>query len=181
MEVAFKMKKGIGVFVAVFILFLFISTHSLAKSSYVLPYPSYMPGSALYKPRLLMEKLSEYWHFGNFSRFSYNLKQSDRYLVEAKTLFEYNQYLLGYDALKKSDRYFKKTLPNLEDAGDEGKDISQNRKTLSLAAEKHIELLAKIKEVVPEKFNWQPEKSASTLLDLKSSIESSISIRMKHL
>ncbi|MEX2013175.1 MAG: hypothetical protein WD967_02120 [Candidatus Levyibacteriota bacterium] len=175
------MRKFFWVPLLVFIFFIFFTASSLAQSSYVLPYPSAMPGNFLYKPRLIFEKVAQLWYFGNFGQFAYSLKQSDKYLVQAKTLFEYNQYLLAYDALKKSDRYFEKTFLNLEGAEDEGKDISQNRKTLSLAAEKHTELLAEIKEVVPAKFNWQPEKSASTLLDLESAIKSSISIRMKYL
>lgn len=175
------MRKRTGALIAVFIFFLFFATSVLAKSSYVLPYPSSMPGSSFYKPRLLLVSLLQYWYFGNFGSFSYNLKQSDKYLVEAKTLFEYNQYLLAYNALKKSDEYFKRTLPNLENARREGKDITQNRTILSAASEKHIEILAILSSQVPEKFIWQPEKDPASVLEIKSAIESSIALRSKNL
>ncbi len=181
MEMAFKMRKRLCALLSVFIFFLIFTTPILAKSSYVLPYPSYMPGSSLYKPHLLLAELSKFWYFGNFGKFTYNLKQADKYLVEAKTLFEYGQYLLGYRALKKSDEYFIKTLPSLKNAKSEGKDISQNMGILTSAAQKHAEVLTEIKKAVPDKFNWQPEKSASTMLDLKSTIESSIVLRRKYL
>ncbi len=165
-----------------FLIFLLVlsSKPVYADSSYVLPYPSSMPGSSLYKPRLLLEKISEYWYFGSFGKFKYNLEQADKYLVEAKTLFEYGQYLLAYNALKKSDGYFTKTLTSLGKAKAEGKDINQNRGILSQAAGKHIEILGEIEKIVPDEFNWQPEKSESTLLNLKSAIDTSVSVRKKY-
>ncbi len=174
----FAMKKRLGVTLCILVLFLIFTSSAFASSSYVLPYPSSMPGSFMYNPRLLLEKALKFWYFGNFGQFTYNLKQSDKYLVEAKTLFEYNQYLLAYKALQKSDSYFLKTLPNLKDAQKEGKNISQNRKLLSSAAQKHIEILQNIN--LPDEFVWQPEKSASSVLQLKSAIETSISIRKKY-
>jgi len=140
-----------------------------------------MPGSIFYKVHLVEEKLLQYWYFGNFGQFYYNLKESDKYLVEAKTLFEYNQYLLGYNALKKSDLYFEKTLPFLMNAKKERKNISDNRTLLSEASKKHIESLLKIKSEVPETFNWTPEKSSATELRLFDAINNSITIREKYL
>ncbi len=174
------MSRRFCIFVLVLIFFTLFSASAFAKSSYILPYPGAMPGSTLYKPRVFLEKLSGYWHFGNFGQFTYNLKQSDKYLVQAKILFEYGQYLLAYNALKKSDGYFIKTFPNLEKAKTQGKDIRQNRDLLSSAAKTHTEILAEIKKIVPDKFNWQPEKGTSTLLNLQSAIDLSISMRKKH-
>src|SRR5687768_12398331 len=93
------------------LLFLFTPASTLAQSDYVLPYPSSMPGSSLYKIRLIFEEINKYWYFGNISQFTYNLRQSDKYLIEAKTLFEYKQYFLAYQALEKSNHYFNKISP----------------------------------------------------------------------
>ncbi len=175
------MKQKLLIIFAFLFIFLYSSASSNAKSSYVLPYPSSMPGSFSYKPHLLLETLSKYWYFGNFGQFTYNLKQSDKYLVEAKTLFEYNQYLLGYNALQKSDLFFNQTLPNLDKARKEGKDISENLKLLKSASEKHIEVLIKIGDEVPSNFTWQPENASASVLNLKSSIENSIKIRKSYL
>jgi len=168
-----------------FLLFFFVILafpfQSYASSSYVLPYPGSMPGSFSYKPHLLFEKVLEYWYFGNFSQFEYNLKESGKYLVEAKTLFDYQQYLLGYSALKKSDNYFERTKPSLIKAKSEGKDISRNLLILSNAAEKHIEVIEKLKKENPEEFNWQPEKTKASLLNLKSQFDASVEVRKKYL
>lgn len=148
-----------------------------AESQYVLPYPSFMPGSPLYKLNLIKEEILKYWYFGNFGQFTYNLKQSDKYLVEAKTLFEYKQYLLGYQALKNSDRYFQRTFPYLLRAKNEKKNIIQKEAILKEAALKHIEVLDLIKQQVPRQFVWRPEKSFPTVLNLHDEIEKSIKAR----
>ena len=152
-----------------------------AQSPYVLPYPSFMLGNPFYKISLIKDEILRYWYFGNFGQFKYNLKMSDKYLVESKTLFEYSQYLLGYKALLKSDFYFSNTLPNLVKADKNNKNTAGNRLLLKKASLKHIEVLKKINGEVPENYLWQPEKGASTYLKLRKTIEKSISIRQKYL
>lgn len=161
------------------ILFLFPKTYVYAESTHVLPYPSFMPGSSLYKVHLVWEKISRYWHFGNFSQFKYNLSQADKYLVESKILFEYKQYLLGYQALKKSDRFFSMIPFYLKKAEQEGKDVNQKQEIFRQAAFRHIEILKEIQSGVPEHFVWEPEKDSPTDLFLRESIQNSISIRYK--
>jgi len=170
--------KKIILFVLVFLVSAQIS---YATSNYVLPYPLSMPGSLLYRPRLFFETLSKYWYFGSFGQFKYSLKESDKYLVEAKTLFEYGQYLNASSSLKISDEYFTKTLPNLLKAGGEGKDVSEKRKLLKEAAQKHIEVLKKLSNDLPEKFEWRPEKGKPTLIFIKIDIERSILVRSRYL
>ena len=160
---------------AVLILFFNVG-NVFAESSYVLPYPSAMPGSIWYKIDLVKEKLSQIFSFGDFSQFDFNLAESDKYLVEAKTLFEYKQYLLGYQALIKSDNYFRKTLPNLASAKRNGKNISEKEKILKNAAFRHEEVLAQLLSQVPPVFNWTPEKKPPTNLELKQAIANSIKI-----
>ncbi len=157
--------------------FLFLPLKAYAQSSYVLPYPSAMPGSFLYKPHLLIEKLSYIWHFGNLGKFHYNLTEADQYLVEAKTLFEYNQLLLASNSLKKSNSYFLKVKPSLEKAKKEGKDVSVEETMFKSASQKHIEVLLKLKADLPETFTWVPEKTSPTILKLHDEINSAISIR----
>lgn len=163
------------------ILFLSISTKTFAQSSYVLPYPSSMPGNFSYKIHVFYEDLSRYWYFGDFGQFNYNLKLSDKYLVEAKTLFEYKQYLLGYRALKKSDQYFVNILPNLARAEKNGKYILQKEVIYDEAAQKHIEILKMMMVNTPDVFNWQPEKVSPTKLNLKDAIVKSIRTRSSDL
>jgi len=161
--------------------FLYFAQPIFAESSYVLPYPSAMPGSIFYKLNLIKEEILKYWFFGDFGQFHYSLKQSDKYLVEAKTLFDYKQYLLADAALKKSDRYFNKIYPNISSAKDNGKNISEKEKILEDAAEKHIEEFTKLKSIVPSVFDWTPERDSPTTLNLWESLDTSIKLRVKRL
>lgn len=175
------MKKYRYIFILLLLLELF-TVKVFAQSDYVLPYPSSMPGNFLYKPKLFIEYVSRHWYFGNFGQFKYNLKESDKYLVEAKTLFEYGQYLRADTiSLKISDEYFKRTLPFLIKAKNEDKDIKQNRRILEKAAEKHIKVLKKLLKELPQEFMWKPEKGKSTIIFIRRDIEQSISIRAKYL
>lgn len=157
--------------------FLFYPHYSFAESPYVLPYPPVMPGSMWYKIRLLGEFFDKYWYFGNISQFKYNFELSDKYLVQAKTLFEYKQYLLGYSALQKSNTSFKEAQKYLTKAKNEGKDVSDKESIFTQAIEKHREVLLDMQQNVPEIVNWSPEKSAPTILQLHSAIENAIKLR----
>ncbi len=150
---------------------------SAEKSNYVLPYPGMMPGNKLYRIYEIYDLLRKYYSFGDFSQFKYNLSMADKYLVEAKTLFEYKQYLLGYKALKNSDSYFKKVKPTLDSAHYHGKEVTDKSTLLKQAANKHTEELSKMRRDLPESFEWKPEKSTSTGLELWKAIDSSIKIR----
>ena len=169
----------------VFIITLFLlisSTHpTFAHSDYVLPYPASMPGSKFYALQEFKNSLMKHWYFGNFGQFTYNLNQADKFLVEAKILFEYRQYLLAYNALKKSDNYFLNAPTFLENSKKEKKDISQKKKILKDAALKHIEVLENLKKSVPANFTWRPEKSGATVLNLEKDLDNSIMIRTKEL
>src|SRR5579872_1325126 len=172
------MKKAL-----IFLLFIFSfsSIPSYASSSYVLPYPSAMPGGISYKLHLVWEKVMQYWYFGDFGQFEYNLKESDKYLVESKTLFEYNQYLLGYTALQKSNEYFANTLPFLVKAKQDNKNTSDKQTLLHSAAAKHIEVLDQMENTTPATFTWSPEKSAASNLPIHQLINEAIEIRQKDL
>ena len=177
----FKITMRIFCIFFIVVLFLLLPQISFAESDYVLPYPSSMPGSFAYKSHIMYEKISKYWHFGNFGQFEYNLKMADKYLVEAKTLFDYKQYLLGYKALKKSDQYFINILPNLMRAEKNGKNTLQKKVVFKEASQKHIEILNKVEIETPDTFLWQPERSLPTTLNIKEAILSAVFLREKSL
>lgn len=158
---------------------MFLTTAIFAESSYVLPYPSAMQGSKFYTISLIWDEIRKYWYFGDFGQFKYNLGESDKYLVEAKTLFEYKQYFLGLNALRKSKDYYNKSHPFLLKAHYKGKDTRKNLILFESASAKHIEILLKMKSEVPEEFTWEPEKSPPTKLYLHKEIENSINVRQK--
>lgn len=167
--------------IVIFLLLTFFPHGVFAESNYVLPYPSVMPGNIFYKARIVIDEVKKLWYFGNFGKFSYNLKQSDKYLVEAKTLFEYKQYLLGFNALQKSNKYFEKVPLYLRYAHEEKKNVLEKQLLLKEAALKHIEVLQFIKTITPSIIIWKPEKSASTNLKLHEIVNKSVQIRKKAL
>lgn len=174
-------EKFFYLFVLVFLLFFLFKTPVFAQSNYVLPYPSSMPGSKFYIINLIKERILAYWYFGDFGKFNYNLKMADKYLVEAKTLFEYKQYLLGYNALKKSDQYFINILPSLVKAGKNGKNTFQKKIIHKEASKKHIEVIERMEKNTPGVFVWQPEKSTPSTLNLEKALNESIHLREKNL
>lgn len=164
----------------IFTIFAFFPAHpAIAESTYVLPYPSVMPGNFFYKIHILEEKLQSLWHFGSFGKFSYNLKLADKYLVEAKTLFEYKQYLLATKALSKSNYYFSQIPKTLSDAISEKKIIIEKQDLFKRAAEKHIEVLTSLGKTLPSVFLWQPEDGTNETLLLQKQIDQSLELRKK--
>lgn len=160
-------------------LFLLFPRSIFAESPYVLPYPSVMPGSIFYKLNLIQEEILKYWYFGDFGQFKYNLSQSDKYLVEGKTLFDYKQYLLAFQALQKSDKYFEKIKPAILSAKKNGKNTTDKEKLLKEAAEKHIEELSKLKQNLPATFEWEPERQHPQTLNLQEAFENYIKARQE--
>jgi len=155
-------------FLLLFLVFSFsFLVSETCASGYVLPYPSYLPGHKLYQIHQVWEKVQEYWYFGNLGKFKYSLKMADKYLVEAKTLFEYNQYLLAVQALEKSNSHWQKI------------DVSQKKEIFQAAASKHQEVLNKLARKLPEKILWQPEKKAAEKLEINQLLEKSKNIREK--
>src|SRR5690242_19345931 len=99
-----------------FLLFFFIPIFCV-HAEYILPYPGPMPGNKLHKIVQIVDKFQYYWSWGNIARANYFMDLSDKYLVEAKTLFEYKQYLLGVESLKRSDAAWIEINSYIEKSG----------------------------------------------------------------
>jgi hypothetical protein len=148
-------------------------------ADYVLPYPSYMPGNKMYRVTRLIDKVKQYWYWGNISQIKYHLGLSDKYLVEAKTLMEYNQYLLATDALVRSDKEFQQLPTYVQGAKNEHVDIARYKQLIVEAGKKHTEILSTLALLVPAKFRWTPEKAKATDLKLQDMLTTSVGIRSK--
>lgn len=168
--------RSCQMFILLVITFYFSSWNQV-HADYVLPYPGYMPGNKLYKISRIVDQMNYWWHWGNIGRTKYYLKLSDKYIVEAKTLFEYKQYLLAVDALDRSNTAMLKTPVYLSRAKAEGKDISTLESSVRDATIEHQRILDHLLATLPEKFTWIPEKSDSIELLLADRIEAAIMIR----
>jgi hypothetical protein len=136
-----------------------------------------MPGNKLYTISRILDRINNSWYSGSIAQIKYHLKLSDKYLVESKILFEYQQYLLAVDALKRSDDEFLAIPDHISKASQEGKDVRNLSETVQSAAMKHTEIITSIYASVPKSFLWVPEKSASTELDLEPIILHALRIR----
>ncbi|KKQ34478.1 MAG: hypothetical protein US50_C0047G0005 [Candidatus Nomurabacteria bacterium GW2011_GWB1_37_5] len=150
---------------------------SSVYADYVLPYPGYMPGNKLYKVSRLFDKFGSYWHWGAIASFKYYLALSDKYLVEAKTLFEYKQYLLAVDALQRSNEHFQRLPQLLTRVTEEEKDARKLTARTTEAAVAHIQVLEKLKNELPAEFTWSPEKQNATTLKLEQLLDEAMSLR----
>lgn len=159
------------------LILLLLSANKIYAQEYVLPYPSEMPGGRLYFFYQLKEKVDGFLYFGNLASFKYHQELADKYLVQAKTLFEYRQYLLAVNSLKKSNFNLVEEKNSLIRASKEGKDVSKKREELTSEIQKHILVLQKLKEEVPESFSWVPERGDPIDVKLWNEIEFAIKIR----
>lgn len=175
------MKRSLQQVILVFFCFWIIHPLTFVKAEYVLPYPSAMPGNKIYRVSRMFDQLKRYWSFGSIAQSKYVMSMADKYLVEAKILFEYKQYLLAFDALERSDQEIA-TLPEYIRVG-----VSQ-RKNMSLVVSSvneeikvHVTLLEKLQKELPSEFTWTPEKQASTVLSIHKKLEDSIGRRTQML
>ena len=100
-----------------------------------------MPGHKLYKVKEIWDGFRSFFMWGNFTRFTYELKQADKNLVEAKTMFEYGQTEFGKQALVKYRTHISKLPGLLGDAKKEGKNTSEKENLLRSALDKHQKVL----------------------------------------
>jgi len=162
------------------VILLFLGTfflHNNVFASYVLPYPSYMPGNKLYRLSRLIDTFNKYWYFGNIAQVKYHLGLSDKYLVEAKTLFDYNQYLLAIDALHRSSDQFAAIMPNVLTAEQSGDDMTQFRSEIQEASIAHKTVITTLLQTTPNEFLWQPERASATRLYIHNELSTALSIQ----
>lgn len=141
---------------------MFFLIYTPVFASYVLPYPSYMPGHTLYRISRTVDELKRWWYWGKIASAKYHLALSDKYLVEAKTLFEYKQYLLALDALARSDYQFSQITPSPV-PGD--------------ARNAHREVLIELAGKLPSSFEWQDEHKAPMHLNIAGALTHSLQVR----
>jgi len=136
-----------------------------SNASYVLPYPSFMPGNKLYRVSRFIDEVKRYWYWGNLSSYRYYLGQSDKALVEAKTLFAYNQYLLAVKALDRSSAALQRVPDSLKGA------------EFIEAMNEHKKVIGKLLGELPEEFIWRPEREKPQTLRIHEELNRALLLR----
>jgi hypothetical protein len=149
------------------------------RADYVLPYPSYMPGNKMYHVMRIIDQLKRYWYWGNIAQVKYHQGLGDKYLVEAKTLFEYKQYLLATDALARSDSQVAVIMPFIDKARQQGIDPKLLITSVAEEMSVHLSVLEVMKTQLPKEFVWTPEKAKATDLQIGTMLENSFALREK--
>lgn len=167
-------KKFIKLFV---IIILFLVFAQPARADYFLPYPSYMPGNKLYGVSKVIERLESWWYWGSIGQIKYHMWLADKYLVEAKTLFEYKQYLLAVQALVASDIHIIIIPRYIDKAKSEGKDMSDFVMRFQSELVAHLDIINALIRMLPQTFNWTPENFQPTVLNIKDLLTHSWEIR----
>lgn len=170
------MKKYLLVYILIIAYLVFFQPVNV-YASYMLPYPSAMPGNKIYTVTRVLDSLKKYWYFGDIAQTKYHLELSDKYLVEAKTLFEYQQYLLGIDALTRSDAHFTQLKDAIRLVAANGKNPKDLVELILGAAETHIALLNTMQLVTPKEFTWKPEVGNASYIPIHELISGSKNIR----
>lgn len=172
------MVKRIFVFtLAIFFLSLTIGCLSSVRAAYVLPYPSFMPGNKLYRVSRFIDQVKRYWYWGDLASYRYYLSQSDKSLVEALTLFDYQQYFLALEALERSNTMLQYVPNTLIRAREEGKDIKKYTLEFHDAMVEHGRLIRQVLENTPNEFLWSPERDTPTMLHLRQELNHASDIR----
>ena len=156
-----------------------LSLVSGVHADYVLPYPSYMPGNKIYRISRIIDQLKRFWYFGNIAQLKYRQSLGDKYLVEAKTLFEYKQYLLATDALIRSDSQVSDIISYIEKAQKQGIDTNALKKNVAEEMAVHLSVLSVMESQLPAEFVWKPEKAKSTNLQIGAMLEHSRTLRQQ--
>ncbi len=151
--------------------------HASVYADYVLPYPGYMPGHKVYRITRMLDDFRQYWFWGAIASTKYRLALSDKYLVEAKILFEYKQYLLAVDALRRSNEQFQRLPQLLGQVTREGKEAGKLTEQAIAAAAAHKQVLEKLQRELPAEFTWKPEKREAVTLDLASLLMEALELR----
>ena len=156
------MLKVIGSLILFLAILFFPAT---ADAAYVLPYPSFMPGNKLYRVSRFIDEVKRYWYWGNLSSYRYYLGQSDKALVEAKTLFEYNQYLLAVKALDRSNAALQRVPDSLKGA------------EFIEAMNEHKKVIGRLLGELPEEFIWRPEREKPQTLRIHEELNRALLLR----
>ena len=162
-------------------LFLFFTLYyvhpQIVRADYVLPYPSYMPGNKLYTVSKIFERVESWWYWGAIGQTKYHMMLADKYLVEAKTLFEYKQYVLAIKALQSSNEHISEVPKYITLSERQGKNMTQFTSLFEEEEVVHRTVLGKLQAELPKTFLWTPEKESATTLDIGGLLSRAITLR----
>ena len=132
------------------LVFLFSLTAGVLAQETELPDPGLTPDSPFYFLEIIAEEIGTFFTFGD-------LKKAERYanlaaerLAEAQVMVEREKPKLVEKTLERYEDQLEKALARAEKADAQGKDTKELAKTITEATYKHLIVLNKVLEKVPE-------------------------------
>jgi len=133
----------------------------------------------LYIVSKFIDKVRGIWSFGNIAQLKYRMSLADKYLVEAKILFEYKQYVFAVDALKKSSTEIGMITPFVQNAQQKGIDMRQFRKLICEQMVVHQSVISALSVGLPESYIWQEEKKNAVDLPINILLNEATAVRLQ--
>ena len=126
---------------------------------YTFPYPGVLPDNALYKVKMLRDRIVEWFIRDDLRLSEYYLKMGDKRVNAAKFLASYGKLDLAATTASKAEIYLLRSVESAEKAKNAGSDVKSFLGTLSTASLKHAEYLTDMMGRAPDGPRQSLEKS----------------------
>lgn len=147
---------------------------------YVLPYPGILPDNALYKLKMVRDRIGAALIFDSLRRADYFLKMGDKRLAAAKFLADYGKWDLSAVTASKAEIYLLRSVEEAEKAKNSGKDVSSFLGRLSTASLKHEEVLTDLWGKAIDGPKQSFEKSKITTADVYKKAQELLGVSAKN-
>lgn len=127
--------------------------------NYTFPYPGVLPDNALYKVKMLRDRIVAWFIRDDLRLSEYYLKMGDKRVNAAKFLAEGGKLELAATTASKAEIYLLRSVEQAEKAKNKGKDVKSFLGTLSTASLKHEEYLEEMMGSLPDGPRQSLEKS----------------------
>jgi hypothetical protein len=121
---------------------------------YTLPYPGILPDNPLYPLKAFRDRIVSLLIADTVKKSLFDLLQADKRLQSAAYLLYTNDakhIQLAETTISKGENYFEEAVSQIEVARKQGRHVSTEIRELTVATQKHQEVLTDLKAQVPEK------------------------------
>lgn len=126
---------------------------------YTFPYPGVLPDNALYKLKMVRDRVLGWFIRDDLRLAEYFLKMGDKRINAAKFLMDGGKVDLAASTASKAEIYLLRSVESAEKAKNKGRDVKSFLGTLSTASLKHEEYLKEMMGRAPDGPRQSFEKS----------------------
>lgn len=194
MRKLFRQKQNCLLFVFAVVLFLMVANTVLAQSprpsamlsaspkpsiDYTFPYPGVLPDNALYKLKMVRDRIGAWLITDSLKKAEYFLKMGDKRIAAAKALAEYGKWDLSSITASKGEIYLLRSVEQAEAAKKNGRDVAAFLGKFLTASLKHEEVLTDMWGKAPDGPKQSFEKSAIITSDVYKKAQELLGIKLE--